>query len=350
MTRLLERYLSEQIDHPPDGFLAILFCPTVPRFSCATIFGALVDEPLRPPAGRLHAPRRSWLSHENSGKVCPVLSSANDCTRSAPSPTGYSSGVRRKQCKKFRSAGKLGLMPSPSPRSRPMRGRKPRPLEIAHHDVPVLQQIARSRSLPWFQIQRAQILLAVAAGEPVGSPPSAPNAIRQPSGESAAAMRSRAYPSSCDRPNGPGDRPGFPPCNALRSFSWPAWSRSPRACTLPTGRARIWPAKRSKMGSFRHQRPDNPSHPQSGGPPTASHSVLEDISNRRPIQAGAEKILWCYAYAERLARRGFGVVCADEKPNFQVLERHPIRPSIPGSIPTASSITRGTGRSTSWSS
>jgi hypothetical protein len=49
-----------------------------------------------------------------------------------------------------------------------MRGRKPRSLEIAHHDVPVLQQIARSRSLPWFQIQRAQILLAVAAGEPVG--------------------------------------------------------------------------------------------------------------------------------------------------------------------------------------
>ena len=46
----------------------------------------------------------------------------------------------------------------------------------------------------------------------------------------------------------------------------------------------------------------------------------------------AEKILWCYANAERLARRGFWVVCADEKPNFQVLERHPIRHSIPGSI------------------
>jgi DDE superfamily endonuclease len=46
----------------------------------------------------------------------------------------------------------------------------------------------------------------------------------------------------------------------------------------------------------------------------------------------AEKILWCYANAERLARRGFWVVCADEKPNFQVLERHPIRQSVPGSI------------------
>jgi hypothetical protein len=46
----------------------------------------------------------------------------------------------------------------------------------------------------------------------------------------------------------------------------------------------------------------------------------------------AEKILWCYTNAEQLARRGFWVVCADEKPNFQVLERHPIRHAIPGSI------------------
>ena len=48
-----------------------------------------------------------------------------------------------------------------------MRGRRPRPLEIAPHDVPILQQIARSRSLPWYQVQRAQILLAVAVGEPI---------------------------------------------------------------------------------------------------------------------------------------------------------------------------------------
>jgi hypothetical protein len=46
----------------------------------------------------------------------------------------------------------------------------------------------------------------------------------------------------------------------------------------------------------------------------------------------AEKILWCYANAERVARHGIWVVCADEKPNFQILERHPSRPPIPGSI------------------
>lgn len=46
----------------------------------------------------------------------------------------------------------------------------------------------------------------------------------------------------------------------------------------------------------------------------------------------AEKVLWCYANAERLARCGYWVVCADEVPNFQVLERRPIRRSIAGSI------------------
>ena len=46
----------------------------------------------------------------------------------------------------------------------------------------------------------------------------------------------------------------------------------------------------------------------------------------------AEKVLWCYANADRLAERGYWVVCADEIPNHQVLERHPIRRSIPGSI------------------
>lgn len=43
-------------------------------------------------------------------------------------------------------------------------------------------------------------------------------------------------------------------------------------------------------------------------------------------------VLWCYAQAERLAQDGFLVVCADEIPNFQVLERQPIRRARPGLI------------------
>ena len=46
-----------------------------------------------------------------------------------------------------------------------MRGRKPRTFALAAHDVPILQQIARSRTLPWFQVQRARAVLAIADGE-----------------------------------------------------------------------------------------------------------------------------------------------------------------------------------------
>jgi len=46
----------------------------------------------------------------------------------------------------------------------------------------------------------------------------------------------------------------------------------------------------------------------------------------------AEKVLWCYGNAEKLARRGIWTVAVDEVPNFQVLERHPIRRAIPGSV------------------
>jgi len=46
----------------------------------------------------------------------------------------------------------------------------------------------------------------------------------------------------------------------------------------------------------------------------------------------AEKVLWCYANAGKLAARGLWVVCIDEIPNFQILERRPWRRAIPGSI------------------
>jgi hypothetical protein len=46
----------------------------------------------------------------------------------------------------------------------------------------------------------------------------------------------------------------------------------------------------------------------------------------------AEKVLWCYGNAQRLARQGIWVVCADEIPNLQVLEREPIRRAIPGHV------------------
>lgn len=44
----------------------------------------------------------------------------------------------------------------------------------------------------------------------------------------------------------------------------------------------------------------------------------------------AARVLWCYAHAPRLAHQGQWVVCVDEMPHLQVLERQPIRRAVPG--------------------
>ena len=46
-----------------------------------------------------------------------------------------------------------------------MQGRKPEKIIINAHDRCVLQEIAHSRILPWFQVQRARTLLAMANGQ-----------------------------------------------------------------------------------------------------------------------------------------------------------------------------------------
>jgi len=48
-----------------------------------------------------------------------------------------------------------------------MRGRKPRLLQLALNDKWLLQQLARSQTRPWYQVQHARIVLAIAAGERV---------------------------------------------------------------------------------------------------------------------------------------------------------------------------------------
>ena len=195
-----------------------------------------------------------------------------------------------------------------------MRGRRPRPLEIAPHDVPILQQIARSRSLPWYQVQRAQVLLAVAAGEPIRT----------------LAIRTQCNPSTvwriCRRYEDAG-LPDLlePPQRAGRPARISALQRAQivqLACLEPVAKGLAHhpldepgsgPSSGRRWDRPGHQRSDGPSDPQSGGPPAASHAVLADVSHRH-FKERAEKILWCYANAERLARRGFWVVCADEKP------------------------------------
>lgn len=48
-----------------------------------------------------------------------------------------------------------------------MRGRKPHGILLDVHDRSVLQRIAGRRTLAWFQVQRARIVLQIADGERV---------------------------------------------------------------------------------------------------------------------------------------------------------------------------------------
>lgn len=52
-----------------------------------------------------------------------------------------------------------------------MRGRKSRPLAISRDDLSILLQICRRPPFPTYQVQRARIVLGVAAGEPTLSWP-----------------------------------------------------------------------------------------------------------------------------------------------------------------------------------
>jgi hypothetical protein len=48
-----------------------------------------------------------------------------------------------------------------------MRGRRPLPLSLSPGDRSILQEVARSRSLPFSQVQHARVVLAIAEGQRV---------------------------------------------------------------------------------------------------------------------------------------------------------------------------------------
>ena len=166
-----------------------------------------------------------------------------------------------------------------------MRGRKPRPLEIVPHDVPILQEIARSRSLPWYQIQRAQILLAVAAGEPIQQ-----LAIRTQCDPSTIWRICRRYESS-GLPDllGPPQRAGRParifppPAGSDRSIGLPGADRQGFA-HHPLDKPGSGSTSGRRWDCPGHQRSDDPRHPPSRGSPAAPHAVLADLPHRRSVQ------------------------------------------------------------------
>ena len=214
-----------------------------------------------------------------------------------------------------------------------MRGRKPRPLTVAAADAPILAAVARSRHLSFYQVQHARIVLAVAGGEPIAS----------------VASRLECDPATVWRV-----------CRRYEQGGWQKLLLDESRLGRPQ---EISPLQRTQIVELACLEPIaeglHITHWTSEdlAQQAIADGIVKTISSRtvrrilddvdlqphrtrywrtsrldEQFKERAEQVLWCYANAERLARQGVWVVAVDEKPNFQVLERCPIRCAMPGSI------------------
>jgi transposase len=216
-----------------------------------------------------------------------------------------------------------------------MRGRRPEKLTLARRDQGALHAVAHSGSLPWFQVQRAKIVLAIAAGE------------RQCSVAARLECDEATVWRICERYR----RDGLA---SLLTDGRQGTSGRPQQIS-PVQRAQIvelaclgpiakglhithWSSE-----DLARQAMEDKIIPAIS--PATVRRILHDVDLQphrtrywkttrldARFKERAEQVLWCYANAARLAERGLWVVCVDEIPTFQVLERAPIRRAIPGSI------------------
>src|SRR5271157_394329 len=215
-----------------------------------------------------------------------------------------------------------------------MRGRKPDVLTIVSPDISELERIAHSDALPWYQVRRARIVLGIAAGQ---------------------RREDIAFQLECD------DSTIWRTCQRYRQFGLVGLLADQRQGHSGRG-MEITPLQRAQIVELACLEPlakglhithwsseDLARQAVADGiavaiSPRTIRRILDDVDLQphrtrywRTTRADArfkkraEKVLWCYGNAVRLAAHGIWVVCADEMPNCQVLERVPIRRAIPGS-------------------
>src|SRR2546430_16218002 len=158
-----------------------------------------------------------------------------------------------------------------------MRGRKPRPVTLARGDLPRLRRIARRVPLPYFQVQRARIVLAIAGGEAV--PPVAARRECAPATvwrlcrryEEAGLGALVAEPDRSGRP----ERISPPPARPDHSVGLPGASGQGTAHHPLVQRRAGTPG--GPRRDYRHHQPaQRPTDLAHGRSPTPSHSLLED--------------------------------------------------------------------------
>ena len=225
-----------------------------------------------------------------------------------------------------------------------MRGRKPEVLTILPPDFPELERIARSDRLPWYQVRRARIVLEIATGQ---------------------RREDLASQLECD------DSTIWRTCQRYRQLGLVGLLSDDRHDH--SGRdLEITPVQRAQIVELACLEPvakglhithwssdDLARQAVADGivahiSPRTVRKILSavDLQPHRTrywktarldaqFKERAEQVLWCYGNAARLAEQGIWVVCVDEIPTFQILERHPIRRAIPGRLSNRSSTIHG---------
>jgi len=216
-----------------------------------------------------------------------------------------------------------------------MRGRKPEVLRVLSGDIPELERIAHSDSSPWYQVRRARIVLGIAAGQRREG-----LAAQLECDESTIWRACQRYRDSglagllADHRQGHSGRDlGITPVQRAQVVEL--------ACLEPLAKG-LHITHWSSDDLARQAVTDGIVARIS---PRTVRTILSDVDLQPHrtrywktarldgrFKQRAEQVLWCYANAARLAEEGVWVVCVDEIPTFQVLEREPIRRAIPGSI------------------
>ncbi len=216
-----------------------------------------------------------------------------------------------------------------------MRGRRPNAVTIHGPDQSELERIAHSDTLPWFRVRRARIVLGMAAGR-----------RREVLASELDCDESTIW-RTCQRYQSLGlsdllsdQRQG----NSGRDLQITPVQRAQiveLACLEPVAKG-LHITHWSSADLARQAVADGV---VAGVSARTVRYILQDVDlqphrtrywkTARPdarFKERAEQVLWCYGNAARLAAQGIWVVCVDEIPTFQVLERTPIRRAIPGSI------------------
>ena len=216
-----------------------------------------------------------------------------------------------------------------------MRGRRPNILTILSPDISELERIAHSDKLPWFRVRRARIVLGIAAGRH---------------------REALASQLNCD------ESTIWRTCQRYQSMGLEGLLADQRQGH--SGRdLQITPVQKAEIVELACLEPVakglHITHWSSDdlARQAVADGIVADISSRTirrilhdvdlqphrtrywktarldmQFKQRAEQVLWCYGNASQLAAKGIWVVCVDEVPTFQILERRPIRRAIPGSI------------------